>query len=270
MLTGTPLLIGLSPRLMRNLPSQYGFPGKTLQYLEQSMAHWVMAAGALAVMVPTVDRGGEIDEQDIALGDYAGALDGLILQGGADIDPVAYGEAPHELLQATDVVRDRFELALLRAFVRAGKPVLGICRGMQLINVAYGGSLHQDLVAGGATGVPHVAPSYDEHAHALAIAEGSWLAGLYPGPGPHQVNSIHHQGIHRLGQGLSIEAWSDDGIAECLRATGAEFVVGVQWHPEFHDRRFPSLMPGEPLLRAFLAAASRRRGSQTSPSRTAC
>jgi putative glutamine amidotransferase len=141
--------------------------------------------------------------------------------------------------------------------------VLGICRGMQLINVAYGGSLHQDLVAGGATRVQHVMPSYDEHAHALAIAEGSWLAGLYPDSGPHQVNSIHHQGVHRLGRNLSIQAWSDDGIPECLRADDAEFVVGVQWHPEFHDRRFPSLMSGEPLLRAFLAAAGRRRENQT-------
>lgn len=265
MQSGKPLLIGLSPRLMRNLPSQFGFRGKTLQYLEQSVAHWVVSAGALAVMVPTVDRGGELDEQDIALADYVDALDGLILQGGADIDPVAYGEAPHELLQSTDAVRDRFELALLRAFVRAGKPVLGICRGMQLINVAYGGSLHQDLVAGGATGKQHVAPTYDEHAHALSIADGSWLAGLYPGAGPHQVNSIHHQGVKRLGRGLSIEAWSDDGIPECLRATDAEFVVGVQWHPEFHDRRFPALMPGEPLLRAFLAAAGVRRELQTPP-----
>lgn len=253
------LLIGLSPRLMRNLPAPFGLRDKTLQYLEQSMAHWVMAAGALAVMVPTVDRHGEVEEDDVAIADYVEALDGLILQGGADIDPVAYGEPPHALLQATDPVRDRFELALLRTFADAGKPVLGICRGMQLINVAYGGSLHQDLVAGGATATAHVADSYDAHRHELTLRPGGWLADVYPGHGPHQVNSIHHQGVNRLGDGLSIEAWSEDGVAECLRAQGEGFVVGVQWHPEFHDQRYPELMAGGPLLERFLAAARQRR-----------
>lgn len=253
------LLIGLSPRLMRNLPPPYGLQGKTLQYLEQSVAHWVMTAGAIAVMIPTVDPHGEVDEDDIAIDDYVLALDGLILQGGADIDPVAYGESPHALLQATDPQRDRFELALLRAFVDAGKPVLGICRGMQLINVAFGGSLHQDLVATGTTAAAHASGRYDEHSHALTIAPGSWLAGLYPGAGPHAVNSIHHQGVHRLGEGLCIDAWSEDGVAECIRAPDPGFVVGVQWHPEFHDARFPELMSGAPLLSAFLDAARWRR-----------
>ena len=255
------LLVGLSPRLMRNLPAPYGLQGKTLQYLEQSVAQWVMSAGAIAVMVPTVDRDGEVDETDIAIDDYVAALDALVLQGGADIDPVAYGEPPHALLQPTDPLRDRFELALLRAFVRAGKPVLGICRGMQLINVAFGGNLHQDLVAGGATAAEHRAGNYDGHSHALRLAAHGWLARLYPEPGPHRVNSIHHQGVDRLGDGLHIEAWSEDGVPECLRAEGAGFVVGVQWHPEFHDARFPQLMSGQPLLAAFLDAARRRRAS---------
>jgi putative glutamine amidotransferase len=257
------LLIGLSPRLMRNLPAPYGLQGKTLQYLEQSVAHWVLSAGAIAVMVPTVDRHGEVDEADMAIDDYVLALDGLILQGGADIDPIAYGEPPHALLQATDPVRDRFELALLRDFVAAGKPVLGICRGMQLINVAFGGSLHQDLVATGTTAAAHVSGRYDEHSHALSLAPGGWLAGLYPGPGPHEVNSIHHQGVHRLGEGLSVDAWSEDGVPECIRATGSGFVVGVQWHPEFHDARFPHLMSGTPLLAAFLDAARRRQDASS-------
>ena len=253
------LLVGLSPRLMRNLPAPFGLQGKTLQYLEQSVAHWVMAAGAIAVMIPTVDPEGEVDEDDIAIDDYVAALDGLVLQGGADIDPVAYGEPPHALLQATDPVRDRFELALLRGFVQAGKPVFGICRGMQLINVAFGGSLHQDLVAAGATRAAHVSGHYDEHSHELTLAADGWLARLYAGDRTHRVNSIHHQGVKRLGEGLQVEAWSEDGVPECLRATGDNFLLGVQWHPEFHDRRFPDLMPGAPLLQAFLDAARRRR-----------
>lgn len=252
------LLIGLSPRIMRNLPPQFGFRGKTLQYLEQSIAHWAMGAGALIVMIPTVERSSTVTELDLSVADYVDALDGLILQGGADIDPQAYGETPSEMLQATDAIRDRFELNLLRAFAGAGKPVLGICRGMQLINVAFGGSLHQDLIHAGATDAAHVSPAYDEHEHALRLAPGSWLHSLYADVVSPRVNSIHHQGIKRLGDGLAIEAWADDGIPECIRAEQG-FVLGVQWHPEFHDERFPHLLPGGPLLQAFLAAARTRR-----------
>lgn len=253
------LLIGLSPRLMRNLPPEYGFRNKTLQYLEQSMAHWVMASGALVVMIPTVDATGAVQATDLSVRDYAASLDGLILQGGADIDPQAYGERPSELLMTTDPDRDRFELNLLRAFVEAGKPVLGICRGMQLINVAHGGSLYQDLVGAGATRSQHYIPAqYDEHAHPLHMREGGWLASLYPHSAQARVNSIHHQGIKQLGEGLDVEAWSEDGIPECVRGKGEGFVVGVQWHPEFHDHRFPELLPGRPLLMSFMQAARNR------------
>jgi len=253
------LLIGLSPRIMRNLPPQFGFRGKTLQYLEQSIAHWVMSAGALIVMIPTVERGSAMTELALSVDDYVQALDGLILQGGADIDPQAYGEAPGELLGVTDSVRDRFELNLLRAFAAAGKPVLGICRGMQLINVAYGGTLHQDLIGGGATERAHSAPAYDEHQHDLRFEPDSWFASLYPEHAAPAVNSIHHQGVKQLGAGLAVEAWSDDGVPECIRGTGDNFLLGVQWHPEFHDARFPHLLPGDPMLRAFLEAASSGR-----------
>lgn len=253
------LLIGLSPRIMRNLPPQYGFRGKTLQYLEQSIAHWVMGQGALIVMIPTVERGSQMTELALSVDDYVAALDGLVLQGGADIDPQAYGETPSLLLGATDAVRDRFELLLLRAFAAAGKPVLGICRGMQLINVAYGGTLHQDLIGAGATAASHVAPAYDEHVHDLRFEPGSWFEALYPGVGTPRVNSIHHQGVNVLGQGLRVEAWSGDGVVECIRGDGANFLLGVQWHPEFHDHRFPDLLPGAPMLRAFLEAAGRAR-----------
>jgi len=251
------LLIGLSPRILRQVPAELGFKGKTLQYFEQSIAHWIMSLGAMIVMIPTVERQSLIRRTDIAVADYAERLDGLVLQGGADIDPGIYGEERAPETGVTDPVRDRFELDLLHAFSTAGKPVLGICRGMQLINVAYGGTLHQDLNAGGAATFAHQSLDlYDEHRHALRLDHDSWLGRLYAGTQQLSVNSIHHQGVKRLGQGLTVDAWSDDGVVECIRDPARPFMVGVQWHPEFHDIRFPELLPSQPLLEAFLAAAA--------------
>lgn len=212
------------------------------------------------MMIPTVETDSLVRRSDLSAHDYAATLNGLVLQGGADIDPATYGEPRGAELDVTDPVRDRFELDLVHAFIEYGKPVLGICRGMQLINVACGGTLHQDLTAASVTAHPHYLEDlYDEHTHALKFREHGWLEALYPDAANPQVNSIHHQGVKRLGGGLSIEAWSEDGVVECIRAQAHPFVVGVQWHPEFHDERFPHLLPTEPLLDAFIAAARAKR-----------
>jgi gamma-glutamyl-gamma-aminobutyrate hydrolase PuuD len=251
------LLIGMSPRILRQVPPELGFRGKTLQYLEQSVAHWVMALGAMVVMVPTVEKQSVIRRADVDIPDVVELLDGLILQGGADLHPKLYGEPKTHSRGAMDDTRDRFELELLRAFAAAGKPVLGVCRGMQLINVAFGGSLYQDLELDGATGDSHVlAEAYDEHTHPIAL-EG-WFREIH-GVAEGRINSIHHQGVKRLGAGLAIEARAPDGVVEAIRGTGANFIVGVQWHPEFHDGRIAGLLSADPLLRAFLDAAQRAR-----------
>jgi len=259
--TATPkLLIGVSPRILRNVPPELGFRGKTLQYLEQSIPHWVMSLGALVVMVPTVEREGMIRRADIDVADYVATLDGLILQGGADIDPRHYGEPRTHTREPVDATRDRFELELLKAFAAAGKPVLGICRGHQLINVAFGGTLFQDLCSDGVTPVQHVHDeAYDAHGHELRMEPGSWFAQLHGGATTGRVNSLHHQGVKTLGKGLEAAAWSDDGVIEVIRGTGENFIAGVQWHPEFHDGRDPNLLPADPLMRAFLDAAAARR-----------
>jgi putative glutamine amidotransferase len=255
------LLIALSPRILRDPPGRLGFAGKTLQYLEQSIAHWVMSLGHLVVMVPTVERRSIIRRSQIDTADYASTLDGLILQGGADIHPSLYGEEPMPQLGPVDAVRDAFELELLRAFVAAGKPVFGICRGLQLINVAYGGTLFQDLQHQGAAKFPHATDAYDGHTHGLVFTPGSWMAGLYGGAGTARVNSIHHQGIRKLGDDLTVEAVSEDGVIEAVRGTGRSFILGVQWHPEFHATGAEAILPADPLLEAFFSAAAARRNA---------
>lgn len=253
-------LIGLSPRILRRVPRELGFRDKTLQYLEQSMAHCVMRLGAVAVMIPTIEYSSDIGRWEVATEDYVNVLDGLILQGGADIDPTVYGEQPTDVIGPTDAVRDQFELELLRGFAAAGKPVLGVCRGMQLINVAYGGTLYQDLEAAGATQFQHRLPDlYDEHAHEVNFTEGGWLQSIYRGAKQARVTSIHHQGVRALGKDLVIDATSPDGVIEAVRHREHGFLVGVQWHPEFHDARFPGLLPTEPLVKAFLGVAAQRR-----------
>jgi putative glutamine amidotransferase len=220
-----------------------------------------MSLGALIVMVPTVERESLIRRAHIDIADYVTALDGLILQGGADIDPRAYGEVPSNTVGTIDVTRDRFELDLLRAFVAAGKPVFGICRGMQLINVACGGNLHQDLCVDGATKQWHAhADAYDRHVHPIGIITDSWLSKRYANAATAMVNSIHHQGVERLGDGLTIQARADDGVVEAIKGSGENFLLGVQWHPEFHDGADERLLPADPLMQAFLDAAAERRG----------
>jgi putative glutamine amidotransferase len=258
-----PLRIGLSTRLMHQVPAELGFRGKTLQYLEQSFAHWIMAHGALALMVPTLGHDAEVARRRVHLQGYVDLLDGLMLQGGADVCPTMYGQQPLRPEWNGDIVRDRYEVELIEAFVAAGKPVFGICRGHQLINVAFGGSLLQDIVTQRPGTRPHVdRAAYDEWHHAITLVPGSRLAALYADAPPRPlVNSIHHQAVDRLGAGLVVEARdADDGTIEAIRHTGASFVVGVQWHPEFHWRRSDRL-DAEPLLVDFLHAARARRNA---------
>jgi putative glutamine amidotransferase len=253
------LLIGLSPRLLRNAV-ELGFRDKTLQFLEQSVPHWVMSKGAMNVMLPTVERDYPGRHSEVVIDDYVDALDGLVLQGGDDIDPATYGEPITHSRGRIDLVRDRFEIALVHAFAAAGKPVFGICRGMQLINVAFGGSLHQDLHEDAATSeAHHVLDLYDEHFHDVRLLPGSWVSGLYGDIQHGVVNSIHHQGIKQLGRDLVVEAVADDGVIEAIRWQGDSLIIGVQWHPEFHDYRWPGHLPADPLMQAFFAAARRRR-----------
>ena len=258
----TPLRIGLSARLLHEPPAEMGFRGKTLQYLEQTVAHWLMAHGALAFMVPTVPQGASVTRASLSLGDYVRAIDGLVLQGGADVSPTSYGEEPLEPEWRGDRVRDLYEIELFWECAIQGKPVLGICRGLQLINVALGGSLYQDIALQVPDSICHVdRQAYDLNAHEVEFVAGSGLARLFGFARRATVNSIHHQSIKQLGRGLVVEALSPaDGVIEAVRWTGASYAMGLQWHPEFHHAGgSDTMLDCSPVLEEFLSQAKRAR-----------
>ncbi len=176
------------------------------------------------------------------------SCDGLLLAGGGDLDSALFGQA-RQGSNPPDPVRDRAELALFRAFFQAGKPILGICRGMQVINVALGGDLIQDLPS---TLRPFHAPSGEEDlVHPIRAAEEGFLYPLYGPVFP--VNSWHHQAVGRLGEGLRASAWAEGGFAEALEHTHLP-VLGVQFHPErMALNPKPDRVDGAPVLARFLS-----------------
>ena len=253
------LRIGLSARLMHTPPVELGFRNKVLQYLEQSVAHWIMYHGALVFMIPTLSSSAGLSRSSIRVRDVVEALDGLVLQGGADVSPQSYGEQPLRPEWAGDRVRDRYEIELFWEFVIQNKPVLGICRGAQIINVALGGTLHQDIETQCPGASRHVDRAlYDENRHEIDFTPDTRLARLYEDSETRRVISIHHQAINALGNDLVVEARSTaDGIVEAIRMTGDVCVAGFQWHPEFHSSD-PGLLDSTPVMRDFLDAADRR------------
>jgi putative glutamine amidotransferase len=255
-----PLKIGVSARLLYPDSRRTFLPTKSVQYLEQSVANWVMSADVLAFMVPEMSLATP-HQPKTRPKLYVDALDGLLLQGGEDMSPQSYGEQPINPRWSGDQLRDRYEIELFHEFVSQGKPVFGICRGHQLINVALGGSLYQDIPTQCAGSIEHRNSEKYEHCfHDMRILPNTWLSRLYPGVTSKRINTIHHQAIKKLGEGLVPEAMSDpDGIVEAVRWEGHSFVVGVQWHPEFMDPKDPSLIESRPLLEAFLGACERRK-----------
>lgn len=256
------LKIGLSACFSHADPTRSLFTGKTLQYVEQSIAHWLMSTGAMVVMVPCPT--GSTQRGDVTYEHYAHWLDGLVMHGGADVWPGSYGEEPLHELWAGDRVRDEYDKALVAAFAAQRKPIFGVCRGLQLLNVAFGGTLYQDIN----TQVPESfvhrdAATYDLNYHSVDIVHGTRLSRLYPGVERVRVNSIHHQAIKQLADGFVAEAFSvTDGIIEAVRQKDPEasYVAAVQWHPEFHQSGSDTIDDGA-ILQDFLDAVAARRAT---------
>lgn len=217
--------------------------------------------GGVPLMIPLV---GDAD----TLRAISDRLDGLFLPGGVDIDPGTYGQARHPLCGRTDLDRDRTEITLARWAAEEGKPVLGVCRGVQILNVAGGGTLYQDIEAHRPGSIKHdyfptVGFARDHLAHDVTVHEGSRLASIF---GAHnvRVNSMHHQGIRDLAPGLVPTAVAPDGLVEALEGSNGQFLVGVQWHPEALIARDSHTVR---LFGAFIDAA-REYGSRRALSRS--
>jgi putative glutamine amidotransferase len=187
----------------------------------------VRRAGGIALILPTDPRAE--DEP----GPWLDLLDGLVLAGGADIDPAAYGAERHPTVVATTPERDAFELALTRGALERDVPFLGICRGMQLMNVARGGTLLQHVPeTHGHEDHRRVLGSFDGADHDVRLEPGS-LAARAAGEECHGTKSHHHQGVDRLGDGLQVTGWAElDELPEAIELPDRRFALGVQWHPE--------------------------------------
>lgn len=188
----------------------------------------------------------ELRSRDTRIDAVLDQIDGLLLTGGGDIDPALY-DGDTSLARLVDRSRDDFESGLLRGAIARDMPVLGICRGIQLLNVIYGGDL-KDLRSDPASAARHGIGLGSLVAHSITIATGSRLAETL-GPGDHQVNSFHGQGVDRIGQGLQVVARAEDGLVEGLELPAATFVVTTQWHPEVPPQQ-------KMLFDRFIRAAS--------------
>jgi putative glutamine amidotransferase len=235
MATAREIAIGLCAVRER---ARWAFWDQTAHLVADTYVEAVQSTGAHALLLPVTGRAPE------ALLDR---VDGLMVIGGADLDPATYGQERSEHTETTYRERDEFELALTRAAIERGLPFLGICRGMQLLNVALGGTLNQHLV--GDDGVPshrRIIGTFDGTEHEIDLTPGSLAERALGGP-VHVARCHHHQAVDRLGADLTVSGRARDGVVEAIELPDG-WALGVQWHPEAGDKR--------ELFHAFAEAAS--------------
>lgn len=222
---------------------------KTYTCVEQDTLDYIARAGALPIMIPKIPS--EL------LSEFLSGLDGLVLQGGSDIAPESYGEEPiGEGKWKGDAPRDAFELEVVEKCMALDLPILGICRGFQLLNVHFGGKLYQDIPTQFPSETAHRnIARYDRHAHEIEFVPGGLLEKLHADESVRMVNSIHHQGVKVLGYGLRKEATSPDGLVEAFVWEGADDgrVMGIQWHPEFFIHSDTPLISPDRILHHWLS-----------------
>ena len=232
-------LIGLTPSISDNHK-------QTTENLDYTDA--VRRSGALPLIIPMTD------DEDMLL-EVFDKMDGFVFTGGADITPSLYGQETLPACGSTEPMRDRMEMILLRRCLETGKPFLAICRGFELLNIALGGTLYQDIETQRPDSLYH--PCYStpaDQVHTVIVVPGTRLMSIENAEEVH-VNSRHHQGVNEVGKGLVISARASDGLVEGLELPDHPFAVGVQWHPETLSSFAPE---AQRLFDALKAAAARR------------
>lgn len=216
----TDELIEINPIMPNNHPA----------YAPHDVKEAFIKLGAIPLIIAFPD---DVSKVDQLAQDYVQLIDGLMLPGGPDADPTFYGEEPHPKIGMTLYQKDRFEIALIKAALAADKPIFGICRGIQIMNVAMGGTLYQDLESQyPELKIQHPQATLGQFAtHHVELTAGSKLAKLY-GRSTIKVNSRHHQAVKAVGKGLKVTAVAPDGVVEGMESTDTDLFLGVQWHPE--------------------------------------
>jgi len=241
--------IGVASAFMYPDKDRTVFGQKSLCYIEKDMARYLSHVEAFPILIPDLDKAD--------LDNFMGQMDGFVFQGGTDIAPESYGQAPIENhAWPGDPIRDQFELSIMEYAVKNDKPILGICRGFQLMNVYFGGTLYQDIETQRPNSIVHRdAELYDQLNHQVQFTPDSFLSKLYDEEGKGRVNSVHHQGVDKLGDDLDVFATcAEDELIEAFGST--QFtpgkVMGVQWHPEFFYNSETPLIYGNTLYSQFL------------------
>jgi putative glutamine amidotransferase len=241
-------MIGITCDLDPGTGREAKTPGRKAHVLYDDYVHAVLASGGLPVLLPAV-------LSDECRGAYVQHLHGLLIPGSpADVDPWRYGEEPHARLGPVNPARTDFETHMVRLALTRELPVFGICGGSQVLNVALGGSLYQDIPSQVAKAYKH--SGSPEPSHTVDIVPGTRLAGIL-GTQELRVNSLHHQAVKVPGQGLIIGASARDGVIEAVEMASRPFVIGVQWHPE---RLFAEDTAAQRLFSAFVQEATARQG----------
>ena len=248
--------IGVSPCFIYPDRERKYYGPKTLSFLENDMANYLTQTDVLPILIPNVT--GEKLEQ------FLSTMDGFVFQGGSDISPESYGEKFLDKEKwPGDPERDAYELKIVEYAFKHKKPMLGICRGMQLLNVYCKGTLYQDIEAQNPEADAHRnAKEYDKNYHEVTVREDSLVAQAYDGQSTLTVNSVHHQAVKDLGKDLIVEAESaEDGIVEAFRHRDCEntFMWGIQWHPEYSATLKDTVVDPAPLLNLFYDEVRKHR-----------
>ena len=241
------ITLGVSSCFMYPDENRNVFSKKYLCYLERDMARYLAREDVLPVLIPDLE--GKAQEK------FLGEMDGFVFQGGTDMAPESYGEAPIGRWRG-DAHRDAYELKILDYAIKNDKPVYGICRGFQLMNVYFRGTLYQDIATQFPEAIQHRdAEQYDQMLHKVNLIPGKLLDRLHTSDASRKVNSVHHQGVKTLGKDLEVLATcSADGLIEAFQWKNAPEgkVIGVQWHPEFSHNAPELLLDADLIYDHFL------------------